>query len=80
MKKWIFSSLSMICLVVALMGTSCNFTPSADTVTAVKQEQSLEDAVTACLQLNRDRVYKGSLRWTWEKAWEIFRDNLIPAK
>ena len=45
MKKWIFSSLSMICLVVALMGTSCNFTPSADTVTAVKQEQSLEDAV-----------------------------------
>ena len=42
--------------------------------------ESLEDAVTACLQLNRDRVYKGSLRWTWEKAWEIFRDNLIPAK
>ena len=42
--------------------------------------ESLEDAVSACLQLNRDRVYKGSLRWTWEKAWEIFRDNLIPAK
>jgi glycosyltransferase involved in cell wall biosynthesis len=40
----------------------------------------LEDAVTACLQLRRDRVYKGSLRWTWEKAWQIFRDNLIPAK
>ena len=40
----------------------------------------LEDAVTACLQLTRDRVYKGSLRWTWEKAWKIFRDNLIPAK
>jgi hypothetical protein len=40
--------------------------------------ENLEDAVTACLQLNRDRVYKGSQRWTWEKAWEIFRDNLIP--
>ena len=42
--------------------------------------ESLEDAVTACLQLNRDRVYKGSQRWTWDRAWEIFRDNLIPAK
>ena len=40
----------------------------------------LEDAVTACLQLNRDRVYKGSQRWTWEKAWEIFKDNLVSAK
>ena len=37
----------------------------------------LEDAVTACLQLNRDRVYKGSQRWTWERAWHIFRDNLV---
>jgi glycosyltransferase involved in cell wall biosynthesis len=42
--------------------------------------ESLEDAVTACLQLDRDRVYKGSQRWTWERAWEIFRDNLIEAK
>jgi len=41
---------------------------------------NLEDAVTACLQLDRDRVYKGSQRWTWARAWEIFRDNLIPAK
>ena len=40
----------------------------------------LEDAVTACLQLDRDRVYKGSQRWTWDRAWEIFRDNLIPTK
>jgi glycosyltransferase involved in cell wall biosynthesis len=39
--------------------------------------ESLADAVTACLQLRRDRVYKGSLRWTWEKAWQIFRDNLV---
>jgi len=41
---------------------------------------SLADAVTACLQLNRDHVYNGSKRWTWERAWTIFRDNLIPAK
>jgi glycosyltransferase involved in cell wall biosynthesis len=42
--------------------------------------ENLADAVTACLQLNRDRVHKGSQRWTWNRAWEIFRDNLIPAK
>jgi len=42
--------------------------------------EHLEDAVTGCLQLDRDHVYNGSLRWTWKKAWEIFRDNLIPAK
>jgi len=38
---------------------------------------SLEDAVTACLQLNRGYVVMGSQRWTWEKAWKIFRDNLV---
>jgi glycosyltransferase involved in cell wall biosynthesis len=42
--------------------------------------ENLADAVTGCLQLRRDRVYKGSLRWTWEKAWEIFRDNLVSVK
>ena len=42
--------------------------------------ENLENAVTACLQLNRDRVYEGSKRWTWDRAWEIFRDNLIPTK
>jgi len=41
---------------------------------------SLADAVTACLQLDRNRVYEGSKRWTWEAAWQIFKDNLIPAK
>ena len=39
--------------------------------------ESLEDAVTACLQLDRNRVYEGSQRWTWERAWKIFRDNLV---
>jgi len=48
-------------------------------VTGVMKE-SLADAVTACLQLNRDSVHKGSQRWTWDRAWEIFRDNLLPAK
>ena len=39
--------------------------------------ESLDDAITGCLQLTRDRVYEGSKRWTWERAWEIFRDNLV---
>jgi len=39
--------------------------------------ENLEDAVTACLQLNRGYVVMGSNRWTWEKAWKIFRDNLV---
>ena len=42
--------------------------------------ENLEDAVTACLQLSREHVEKFSKRWTWDRAWEIFRDNLIPAK
>jgi glycosyltransferase involved in cell wall biosynthesis len=42
--------------------------------------ENLEDAVTACLQLSREHVEKFSKRWTWERAWYIFRDNLIPAK
>jgi glycosyltransferase involved in cell wall biosynthesis len=42
--------------------------------------ESLSDAVTACLQLKRDRVYQGSQRWTWDRAWEIFRDNLVELK
>ena len=41
---------------------------------------SLEDAVTACLQLSREHVERYSQRWTWERAWAIFKDNLIPAK
>jgi len=42
--------------------------------------ECLEDAVSACLQLNRDKVYESSKRWTWDRAWEIFRDNLIEMK
>jgi glycosyltransferase involved in cell wall biosynthesis len=37
----------------------------------------LKLAVDAALLLDRNRVLEGSNRWTWEKAWEIFRDNLV---
>jgi hypothetical protein len=43
-------------------------------------DEKLEDAVTACLQLDREQVEKFSERWTWELAWKIFRDNLLSTK
>jgi len=42
--------------------------------------ENLKEAVSDCLQLNRQSVENYSKRWTWEAAWHIFRDNLIPAK
>ena len=38
----------------------------------------LKQAVTDCFFLPRHRVWEGSGRWSWERAWEIFRDNLVP--
>ena len=38
----------------------------------------LKQAVDAALALDRHKVWLGSSRWTWQAAWEIFRDNLIP--
>jgi len=37
----------------------------------------LKQAVKDALMLDRQRVWEGSGRWTWEKAWHIFRDNLV---
>ena len=42
--------------------------------------EDLKQAVNDALILDRQRVWEGSNRWTWEKAWEIFRDNLIDMK
>jgi glycosyltransferase involved in cell wall biosynthesis len=39
--------------------------------------EDLVQAVHDALKLDRDRVLAGSQRWTWERAWAIFRDNLI---
>ena len=40
---------------------------------------NLKQAVDQALQLNRDTVYEGSMSWSWSRAWEIFKDNLVPA-
>jgi glycosyltransferase involved in cell wall biosynthesis len=42
--------------------------------------EDLKQAIDDCLKLDRDDVLKGSVKWTWQRAWEIFRDNLIPAR
>ena len=38
----------------------------------------LKQAVTDCLFLPRHKVIEGSYRWSWENAWEIFKNNLVP--
>ena len=40
-------------------------------------EEDLATAVHRCIGLNRDTVLAGSQRWSWQRAWEIFRDNLV---
>jgi glycosyltransferase involved in cell wall biosynthesis len=39
--------------------------------------EDLKQAVKDALMLDRQRVWEGSARWTWENAWAIFRDNLV---
>ena len=38
---------------------------------------NLKQAVKDALMLDRQRVWEGSSRWSWERAWEIFRNNLV---
>lgn len=40
-------------------------------------EEDLTTAVHRCMGLSRDQVLEGSLKWSWQRAWEIFRDNLV---
>lgn len=43
-------------------------------------EEDLATAVHRCIGLNRKKVLKGSQRWTWDRAWEIFKEHLVSAK
>jgi hypothetical protein len=40
--------------------------------------QDLKTAVDQALIIDRQTVFQGSFRWSWQNAWEIFRDNLTP--
>ena len=37
----------------------------------------LKQAVTDALMLDRQRVWEDSGRWSWQRAWEIFKNNLV---
>jgi glycosyltransferase involved in cell wall biosynthesis len=37
----------------------------------------LKQAVKDALMLDRQRVWEGSARWSWENAWKIFKNNLV---
>jgi len=39
--------------------------------------ENLKDAIDGCLQLSREKVMAGSMRWSWEEAWKIFKNNLV---
>ena len=43
-------------------------------------EEDLATAVHRCIGLNRKTVLAGSYRWSWERAWTIFKENLISCK
>jgi len=43
----------------------------------VTEQEGLKAAVDRCLTINRSDVHRVSHRWSWERAWEIFRDNLV---
>jgi glycosyltransferase involved in cell wall biosynthesis len=38
---------------------------------------NLSESVEKCLTLNRNDVIMHSMKWSWENAWTIFKDNLI---
>jgi glycosyltransferase involved in cell wall biosynthesis len=39
--------------------------------------EDLTMAIDSCLKINRGTVWEGSQQWNWQRAWEIFRDNLV---
>jgi len=39
--------------------------------------ENLTTAIEQCLTLDRKDVIIHSNKWSWQKAWEIFRDNLV---
>ena len=43
----------------------------------VKESESLRVAIDKCLEIDRKTVENISQRWSWKRAWTIFRDNLI---
>ena len=40
-------------------------------------DNDLAKAIEQCITLDRQAVLNGSQRWTWDRAWQIFKDNLV---
>jgi glycosyltransferase involved in cell wall biosynthesis len=40
-------------------------------------DKDLATATYKCMGLDRETVWYGSQRWSWQRAWEIFRANLV---
>ena len=43
-------------------------------------DANLSTAIKKALDLDRENVYNKSIKWSWERAWEIFRGNLRSSK
>jgi hypothetical protein len=43
-------------------------------------DNDLAVAVKKALDLPRDAVYSGSMNWSWDNAWNIFKNTLIPVQ
>jgi glycosyltransferase involved in cell wall biosynthesis len=43
-------------------------------------DEDITNAIKKSLDLDRESVYKFSMKWDWGNAWNIFRDNLINCK
>ena len=39
--------------------------------------EDLVSSITKCLTYPRARVAQASLKWTWARCWQIFKDNLV---
>lgn len=48
-------------------------TPGVDGVL----DTNLDRAIERCLSLDRNTVANSSSKWTWERCWQIFKNNLV---
>ena len=42
-----------------------------------KESEGLTVAIEKCLAIDRATVERVSMRWSWDTAWEIFKNNLV---
>jgi glycosyltransferase involved in cell wall biosynthesis len=40
-------------------------------------DENLSNAIFMCTRLDREKVLEGSMKWSWDIAWKIFKESLI---